>query len=109
MRNVAARSLEGGAKLVLEANFHRDESAPWLKELVAMASQTRIVICRTTIEENRRRFAARRRHPVHLDREILDDWPPNSEFELELGMPSLAVDTTSGYRPDLEAILRFIA
>lgn len=109
MRSVAARSLEGGASLVFEANFHRGESEPWLRELAALA-ETRVVICHTTLEEYRRRFAARRRHPVHLDSQILEaDWPPDSEFELDLGVPALAVDTTSDYKPDLETIMRFIS
>jgi hypothetical protein len=110
MRSVATRSLETRASLVLEANFHRRESEPWLKKLVAIAAEARIVICHTSVEENRRRFAARRRHLVHLDREILEaEWPQDSEFELDLGVPSLAIDTTSGYTPDLETIMRFIA
>jgi hypothetical protein len=50
------------------------------------------------------------RHPVHLDAEILEDeWPDPAEFELDLGVASLVVDTTSGYRPDLDSIVRFIA
>jgi hypothetical protein len=95
---------------VLEANFHRREAEPWLRELVAMAAEVRIVICHTSVEENRCRFAARRRHPIHLDGEILEgEWPQDSEFELDLGVPSLAIDTRSGYTPDLETIMRFIA
>jgi hypothetical protein len=56
------------------------------------------------------RMAAGGRHPVHLDAEILEDeWPDPAEFELDLGVPSLAVDTTRGYEPDLDSVVRFIA
>jgi predicted kinase len=113
MRAVAARSLAAGTSLVLEANFHRERSMPWLPELLRVGDG-RFVLCHTSPEVVRARFAARMaagsRHPVHLDAEILEDeWPDPAEFELDLGVPSLAVDTTSGYKPDLDSIVRFIA
>jgi hypothetical protein len=113
MRAVASRSLATGGGLVLEANFHRERSVPWLPDLLAK-SDGRFVVCRTSPEVLRARFAARMaaggRHPVHLDAEILEDeWPDPADFELDLGVPSLAVDTTSGYSPDLDSIVRFIA
>lgn len=113
MRAVAARSLAAGASLVLEANFHRERSEPWLRELL-VGSDGRFVLCHAPPEVLRARFAARMaaggRHRVHLDAEILEDeWPDPAEFELGLGLPSLAVDTTSGYKPDFDSIVRFIA
>jgi hypothetical protein len=112
MRAVAARSLAAGGSLILEANFHRERSVPWIPELLR-ESDGRFVLCRTSPEVVRARFAARMsaggRHSVHLDAEILEDeWPDPAEFELDLGIPSLAVDTTSGYRPDLASVVRFI-
>lgn len=111
MRALATRSLATGGSLVLEANFHRERSVPWLADLLAK-SDGRFVLCRTSPEALRARFAARmsagRRHPVHLDAEILEEeWPDPADFELDLGVPTLAVDTTSGYAPNLESILRF--
>jgi predicted kinase len=113
MRAVAARSLAAGASLILEANFHRERSMPWLRDLLQEADG-RFLICRTSPATLRARFAARMaaggRHPVHRDAEILEDeWPGPAEFELDLGVPSLVVDTTSGYKPDLDSIVRFIA
>ena len=113
MRAVAARSLAAGGSLILEANFHRERSVPWIPELLK-GSDGRFLLCRTSPEAVRARFAARMaaggRHPVHLDAEILEDeWPDPAEFELDLGIPSLAVDTTSGYKPDLDSVVRFIA
>jgi predicted kinase len=112
MRAIAARSLAAGTSLVLEANFHRERSMPWLPELLRVGDG-RFVLCHTLPEVVRARFVARMaagsRHPVHLDAEILEDeWPDPAEFELDLGVPSLAVDTTSGYKPDLDSIVRFI-
>ena len=109
MRAIAARSLAAGGSLVLEANFHRDPSQRWLKEVLP-GSDARFIFCSASLETVRARFAARSRHAVHLDAEILEEeWPDLSEFELELGVPSLRVDTTSGYVPDLDSIVRFIA
>jgi predicted kinase len=113
MRAVAARSLAAGASLVLEANFHRERSMPWLPELLD-GTDGRFLLCRTAPQVLRSRFAARMssggRHPVHLDAEILEDeWPDPAEFELDLRVASLVVDTTSGYTPDLDSIVRFIA
>ena len=112
MRVVAARSLAAGGSLILEANFHRERSMAWLAELLDLGDG-RFVLCRTSPEVLRARFAGRmaagKRHAVHLDAEILEDeWPDPAEFELDLGVPSLAVDTTSGYRPDLDSIVHFI-
>jgi predicted kinase len=107
MRAVAARSLAAGGALLLEANFHRDLSTPWLRELAAGAD-ARVIICRASEAESRRRFADRQRHAVHLDAEILaEPWPEDAEFSLDLGVPALVVDTTDGCSPDLETIVRF--
>ena len=113
MRSLAARSLASGASLIIEANFHRERSLAWLPELLTR-SDGRFVLCRTSPEVVRARFAARMsaggRHPVHLDAEILEDeWPDPAEFELDLDVPSVVVDTTSGYVPDLDFVVRFIA
>jgi predicted kinase len=112
MRAIAARSIASGGGLVLEANFHRERSA-WLRELLP-GCDGRFVLCRTSLEVLRARFTARMsaggRHRVHLDADVLeDDWPDPGEFELGLAIPSIAVDTTSGYAPDLESVVRFIA
>jgi predicted kinase len=112
IRAVAARSLASGGSLILEANFHRERSVPWLLELLR-GSDGRFIRCRTSPEIARARFAARMsvggRHAVHLDAQILEEeWPEPTEFELDLGVPSLVVDTTSGYVPNLDSVVRFI-
>ena len=113
MRAIAARAVASGASLMLEANFHRDPSSPWLRDLLAECDG-RFVLCHAPLEVLRARFAARMargsRHTVHLDAEILaEQWPDLAEFDLDVGVPSLSVDTTSGYQPDLDSIVRFVA
>jgi hypothetical protein len=107
MRAVAARSLAAGGSLLLEANFSRAESEPWLRELASRAD-TRLVLCRTP--KDRERFAARAgtRHVVHPD-DLAADWPAAETFAVDIGVPTLIVDTTDGYRPDLETVVRFVA
>jgi len=112
MRTLAARSLASGASLILEANFDRERSLAWLPGLLT-GSDGRFVLCHASPEVVRARFAARMsaggRHPVHLDAEILEDeWPDPAKFELDLGVASLAVDTTAGYTPNLETIVAFV-
>jgi predicted kinase len=112
MRAVARRSLAGGASVMLESNFHIERSAKLLRELVGM-SEARIVVCRTSDTARRERFAGRAagggRHPVHLDAFVLESqWEDASFFDLDLGVPTLAVDTTATYAPDLDAIVAFL-
>ena len=107
MEAVAARSLAAGGCLILEANFTRDRSEQWLRGLAERAD-ARVVLCRTP--KDRDRFAARagRRHSIHPD-DVTVEWSRAEEFAIDLGVPRLDVDTTSGYLPDIEAILRFLA
>ena len=104
MRAVAIRTLSSGAPVILEANFHRDRSTTWLRDLARIAD-TRVVLCGAP----EARGAAGLRHPVHLDRVILEqEWPSAQEFEIDLGSPTLKVDTTDGYAPTLDAVVQFI-
>ena len=107
MEAVAARSLAVGGALIVEANFTRQRSEPWLRGLAERAD-TRVVLCRTP--KDRERFAARSgtRHSIHPD-DVAAEWPPAEDFAIDLGVPSLGVDTTDGYEPDIETIMQFIA
>jgi hypothetical protein len=107
MEALAARSVTVGGGLILEANFTRERSEPWLRRL-AERSDARVVLCRTP--RDRDRFAARAgtRHSIHPD-DVRADWPAAEDFAIDLGVPRLEVDTTAGYAPDIESIVRFIA
>ena len=112
MRAVAMRTLSSGAPVILEANFHRDRSTTWLRDLARIAD-TRVVLCGAPEALCRERFTARGaaglRHPVHLDRVILEqEWPSAQEFEIDLGSPTLKVDTSDGSVPTLDAVVQFI-
>ena len=111
---LAAESLAAGRGVVLESNFRRGSSEA---EIAALGSgwATRFVHCTAPPElvagRYQSRFEAGERHPVHLDHErraeLTADLATGRFEPIELGCPTLVVDTTSGYRPSLEAILTF--
>lgn len=107
MEAVAARSLAVGGGLILEANFTRERSEPWLRGL-AECADTRVVLCRTPRDRDRFAERAGTRHSIHPD-DVGAEWPPAEDFAIDLGVPRLDVDTSSGYVPDLDSIARFIA
>jgi predicted kinase len=103
----------GGRGVVVESNFRRGHSEPEL--IAALAGRpARVVHCvaaPTTIEE-RYRSRAGNRHPAHLDalriEDVRDDLERGRYAALDLGMPTLQVDTSASYRPSYEAILSFV-
>lgn len=116
--HTARALLDAGVGVVLDNVFARGMVEADLRPLLA-ASRAVQVHCAVPSEENRRRYVARfergERHPCHFDAERIArvlsgerrvDW---ARFEpLELGIPTLRVDTTDGYAPDLESILSFV-
>ena len=106
MEAVAVRSLAVGSGLILEANFTRELSEHWLRGLTDDAD-ARVVLCRTPMDRDRFTARAGTRHSIHPD-DLGTDWPPADDFAIDVGVPRLEVDTTSGYVPDLDSILRFI-
>ncbi|HEY6959867.1 MAG TPA: AAA family ATPase [Candidatus Limnocylindria bacterium] len=108
MWSVARRALEAGAGLVLEANFYREISEPRLAELATLADAV-VVLCRADARVRRRRYESRHdRHAVHTDAVILaDEWREDDAINaIDVGVPRLVVDTTSGY--DADAIVSWI-
>ena len=112
---LAAESLAAGRGVVLESNFRRGASEPEIAAL-GTGGDARLVHCAAppdvVVRRYQSRFAAGERHAVHLDserREGLTEDLATGLFEpIELGCPTLVVDTTSGYRPSLEVILAFV-
>jgi len=112
---LAADSLAAGRGVVLESNFRRGSSEP---EIASLGTDwdTRLVHCTAPPDLLARRYQSRfeagERHPVHLDHEraaaLTEDLATGRFEPIELGCPTLVVDTTSGYRPSLEAILTFL-
>ena len=111
---VARRVIEAGQGALIESNFRRGLSEGYLASLVASAD-ARLVHCTAPDDVLRDRYAARfargERHPAHLDDAragALEEDLRAGRFEpLELGVPTLVVDTEDAYRPPLDAILAF--
>ena len=113
---LAERTVASGKGVILESNFRRGTSEP---EIAAIAggSEVRLIHCSVPPEVARLRYGSRfkggERHPAHLDAEgdeaLAADLADGRYEPIELGCPTLTVDTSSGYRPALETILAFVA
>jgi predicted kinase len=112
---VMDRLLDAGVGVIVESNFRRGLSEIWLEPKVAKANAV-LVHCEASHELIVERFVGRAgsvdRHRVHpdLDRlEVLEQELTAGRFEpLELGVATIRVDTSSGYRPALPEILTAI-
>lgn len=112
---LAADSLAAGRGVVLESNSRRGSSE---SEIASLGTDwdTRIVHCTASPDLLARRYQSRfeagERHGVHLDSErregLTADLTAGRLEPIELGCPTLVVDTISGYRPSLEVILSFL-
>jgi predicted kinase len=100
--------LDRGISLVAEAGFQHSRWAPKLEPLIPLCDM-RIVVCEVSAELAHARMKERERldparalyHPIGpLQPEYL---PP------DLPVPTLGVDTRSGYDPDFEEVLAFLA
>jgi predicted kinase len=113
MQRLASRMLDERVDVILEANFRREQSEPWLGAL-AQGRDAPVIVCSAAPEVRRERFrsrgAAGERHPVHLDGEILaNEWTEDdSAFRVDLGTRTLAVDVTAGPKPSIDEIARWI-
>jgi predicted kinase len=106
--------LRAGVSLIAEYGFSR-WSEPRLRALVPLA-RTVVLHCDTSDAEAARRFIARERANPLARPDVLEaliermergayDWRISDP--LGVGAPLLRVDTTSGYVPDLSAIVAF--
>ena len=113
MERLASRMLDEDVSVILEANFWRERSEPWLRAL-AQGRDAPVIVCTVAPDMRRERFrsrgAAGERHAVHLDGEILaHEWTNDvSAFRVDLGTRTLDVDTTHGPTPSLDEIARWI-
>lgn len=100
--------LENGVTHVAEAAFQHANWARGLEPLQPLA-QLRIVRCR--VEPVIARARAERRRGAQPSRAAHDDighFSKGPSFEpIRLDVPTLDVDTTNGYKPDLNAIAAF--
>ena len=117
--NLISELLRSGVGVVAECNFHRGVSEPELAPVARLGSPV-IVHCQTSREVSYRRFRERhqlalpeRRYAFDGDRiAALERGIPQDAWELaepvDIGAPVLHVDTTNGYAPDLDQIVRQI-
>lgn len=103
-----------GISVVAEAAF-RSDIAP--AELFGRTEVARLKLIRCTTSGTVwfDRFRSRGSRPGHVDdefvrRTLASGGPSSAAYRVELpGMPVLDVDTTSGYEPELDAIVSFAA
>ena len=109
--------LTAGVTVVAEASFMRDRSEQDLLPLTTIA-RPRMLHCTISPELAHERFVRRaaedaRTRVSHPDAEFIKALEEGAlSFEdfgpLELSIPILTVDTTSGYDPSMESMLEFI-
>jgi hypothetical protein len=115
---VAGELLAAGTGAVLDNVFARGVVEADLAPLLA-AARTVQLYCALPPAEVERRYVARyergERHPCHFDGERIARVRPGARpidwtrfAPLDLGLPTLRVDTTDGYTPDLDAVLAFV-
>jgi hypothetical protein len=101
--------IESGVTVVTEAAFQDQVWRPNLEPLRSLAS-LRVVQCHTDPGAARRRMRDRvESRPAHADYEIIANARYLDEFRrLVIPVPTIDVDTTSGYKPPLERVVAFI-
>jgi hypothetical protein len=109
--------LIAGVTVVAEATFMRDRSEQDLLPLIAIA-RPRMLHCAITPELVYERFVRRAteaalKRTAHPDSEIIKALEEGTfSFKdfgpLELSIPTLTIDTTNGYNPNIERVLEFI-
>jgi predicted kinase len=105
--------LERRVTLVAEAAFQHKLWAPKLEPLRAIAP-IRIIVCDMEADLARARHATRgRADPARASFHPMPPTPADAAavFEFDpprLDVPTLPVDTTDGYRPNLDAIVSFL-
>lgn len=102
--------LESGVTVVAEAAFQHHVWAPNLRPLTEVAA-VRVVRCRTDETTARKRVLQRAKlRAAHPDASVLDDPTYYDAYSwLELDVPSIDVDTTSGYAPTIHDLVTWIA
>jgi len=108
--DVVGMLVRAGVTVVAEAAFQHKVWAPNLEPMSDLA-RVRVVQCHTDATEARRRVAHRASsRTAHADASVLDDDRYFERFvRLSADVPSINVDTTDGYDPELVAIVDFVS
>ena len=103
--DIADRTLGAGGSLILESNFPAEFASTPLRSAVESSGARAVqLVLRARTDVMMRRFAARRRHPVHMLR-VLGPLP--RYVPLDLPGRRLDVDTTK-LPVDLDAIVALV-
>jgi predicted kinase len=107
--DVVATLVRAGVTVVAEAAFQDKVWAPNLEPFSDLA-HLRVVQCYTDADVARQRVEQRASsRTAHADAMVLDDDQYFDNFvRFGSGIPSIGVDTTNGYEPELEAVVDFI-
>ncbi len=116
---IIGQFLAAGISIIADCNFHRGVSEHDVRPLIAKA-QTVLIHCRTTHAISTQRFIERSQQPdrryAALDAERLAQIEAG-EFEvpwwaydepMQLDVPTLVVDTTASYTPNMDTIEKFV-
>lgn len=107
--------LDAGVGAIVDCNFHRGPAEANLRPLTGRARAV-LLHCVAPPRELVRRYVARAaqgaRHPGHHDSTNADnvaaDVLAGTYEPLDLAVPTLLIDTTAGYTPDLPEIVAFV-
>jgi predicted kinase len=113
---IAGTLLDASVGVMVESNFRRGLSETDLLPLIERAPSV-LLHCQTSHGENIRRYLRRsanwERHAGHFDEEaaadLVRDLKAGVYEPLNLAVPTLVVDTTDGYSPDLKQIGLFVS
>jgi predicted kinase len=113
--------LRAGVSVLAESTFHQGISERELRPCIARA-RTILIHCQTPRDVSVGRFVERlerrERHPATIPRDeeriallragaCVDSWE-RAEDPIDIDVPTLRVDTTSGYVPDFDTIVSFV-
>jgi predicted kinase len=110
----ARHLLDAGVSVLLEANFQADLATQQIEPFLSRAN-VRQVHCHLPMQEIVERFEERQdegeRHPVHAQVDDVDrlvrDLQRKDYGPIELDIPTLIVDTSHGFDPPIDQIVRF--
>jgi predicted kinase len=100
--------IEAETSVVAEAAFQDKLWRPNLEPLIELGAKIRIVQCHTDPDTARHRLDGRGARSAHADDTAKGDEYYASFQRVELVVASLDVDTTAGYQPSLDEVVRFV-
>ena len=116
LTEVASTLLDASVGVIVESNFRRGLSESDLRPLIRRSPAV-LLHCQTSQDETVRRYlhraASQERHAGHFDEEaagdLVRDLNAGIYDPLDLDVPTLVIDTTDGYSPDLKQIGHFVS